>query len=101
MIGYNSSFNSKLVRLKVPSAWAEKHVMIRFNSKLVRLKGDRERLLFLISGFNSKLVRLKVSRKAINVLYRPLTDRVKLFFADLIFRVDLPSTAGRAISLGG
>ena len=52
-------------------------------------------------SFNSKLVRLKGFLKAIKVLYRTLTVRVKLFFTDFIFRMDLLSIAGCAISLGG
>ena len=57
---WKTSFNSKLVRLKVEemiAAWSPER---RFNSKLVRLKGARSACLSTdLWRFNSKLVRLK------------------------------------------
>ena len=54
-----------------------------------------------LESFNSKLVRLKGYVKMLDIFYRILTVRVKLFFTDFIFRMDLLSITGCAISPGG
>ena len=79
-----SGFNSKLVRLEGMATRRDRCILYSFNSKLVRLEVPSKKLVAseVLGGFNSKLVRLKGSNFQYNLpprLFQFQTGSIKRF----------------------
>ena len=78
----------------------ERRIRFRFHTGSIKSHENAAEAVAIMS-FDSILVRLKGFMKTVNILYRILMVRVKSFFTNAPFKMNLQSTSNRANSLGG